>query len=1405
MSIVRRSGTLLACLLAVAVFPTDPASAQSVLGNPQTLTGGEEVSTRVLAAGDANGDGTQDVTWLLDNTLRMASGTGTGNFSAPMTIPSGLPSGELGPELASADLNADGLLDVVVGPADGAFIGIVGLGNAATGYDIQTIALERAWGSWPFLADADDDGDLDIYLTRRGLTLFQNDGAAAFTLVDDFDGAVTQERNSIGVGDLDGDGRADLVMPAIDGDHPGLDIAYIGARPVTGLPGITSISVQPSLLQPGYVVRLADLENDGDLDIVLHGRSTVAEGAVIQVLRNEGARTFSELPPVKTLDRTGDLSVDMLLTDLDQDGLLDAVLGCAEEACRTVLVHHGEGLGALGPKQSVPVLGAVRRLEAIDVDCDGDPDIVGGANDDGVMVVLNYGARTYEDQAYPFVAGYDIAAAAVNGDSAPDLLGFDSVGVDVSLGMGCGVGPIQACTLSPPAANAGDDIVACGQPGERQQIELSGLLSAGGRPLARFCWETTNGLFSQSGDVVYCAQGPSATLELPTVAGREEATVTLTVTDFQGCSDSDTAVVATESEPVVQEARASSATACQGDFVSFIGRAADIFSPILTYGWDFDISEDTDGDNDPGNDIDASVDAVSGGLGVVAHQYLTPGDRIARMIVLGNGECLATADVPIRIVSAPRITSVSGAGLTCPGRSGSFSVGQTGGTQPLLYSWDFDTAVDTDGNGNPADDSEAVERNPTHAYDTPGEKTVRVTVLGAGGCSDSREIRVIVAEPPAGDFRVASPVCGTTVVSFEDDSEGPPPLTATWDFGDGSPLIAGLTATHVFPGPGSYTVTETVRDGNGCTTRVLKTVTIADVDLNLISTQIFDGQDGTDSEGNANGFGEPGETIQLAFSARNEGNDTVTDLVGRVSVVSPLSGVTIVDGAADFPSINGGGTASSISPHLRLRLDETLSCGTSVLLDVELLGFGSDACADSQRVSLTVGLPALTLHASEAPVTESGGRSLTPSAAYGEDHHATVFTDDSSGVPQVFFVRHLFDGPRVLPAVLLSESGMAATAPRLVWNPTQREFGVTWRRVRPDGDSRVVFARVTKTGQVIGETVELGDTEVGEPDVTWTGSEWVVAWPSGPEWTLNAIKARMLDALARPISPVLDVSDDGLDHENVRLQSTGGTWQAAFTGREGDSGPVGLQVRTFVTGATDELIAIADRLIAGVREEPAGSAVLAGRYLLSWSTAGQTVQVMMLDAGGSVLTQEAAGSGIQPAIAAGPDFAVLAYSLNGEVFTRGIAQTGALFSRVVTLSGGVGTSDRPTISASPQGLFMVLWQDSRRLEQTSDEIYGAVIVPVGDPNCTVSGLGDLSPQPNGDGVVNVGDVVLLLRVAVGLEPITPELLLRGDVAPGIREGNLHRVIGDGEINVGDVIVLLDVSVGNIRLTPTASP
>ena len=66
-------------------------------------------------------------------------------------------------------------------------------------------------------------------------------------------------------------------------------------------------------------------------------------------------------------------------------------------------------------------------------------------------------------------------------------------------------------------------------------------------------------------------------------------------------------------------------------------------------------------------------------------------------------------------------------------------------------------------------------------------------------------------------------------------------------------------------------------------------------------------------------------------------------------------------------------------------------------------------------------------------------------------------------------------------------------------------------------------------------------------------------------------------------------------------------------------------------------------------------------------------------------------------------------------------------------------------------------------------------------------LGDV----NGDGCVDIRDALALLRISMGLDPVTAEVLAHGDVAPlisGVPQP-------DGKINLGDVVVLLRKVVG----------
>jgi len=77
--------------------------------------------------------------------------------------------------------------------------------------------------------------------------------------------------------------------------------------------------------------------------------------------------------------------------------------------------------------------------------------------------------------------------------------------------------------------------------------------------------------------------------------------------------------------------------------------------------------------------------------------------------------------------------------------------------------------------------------------------------------------------------------------------------------------------------------------------------------------------------------------------------------------------------------------------------------------------------------------------------------------------------------------------------------------------------------------------------------------------------------------------------------------------------------------------------------------------------------------------------------------------------------------------------------------------------------------------------------------------GDVAPLGNRDGKVNVGDSLVCLRFALGLETPTQEDMTHGDVAP--LDSN-NQPNPDGQINVGDALVILRMALGIIdQVTP----
>jgi len=216
------------------------------------------------------------------------------------------------------------------------------------------------------------------------------------------------------VADLDNDGDLDII---IANEHrPNILLINNGSGKFSN----ESAERIPQVNHDSEDIGIADFDNDGDLDIII-----VSEDDQINELYfNNGDGTFSDegtrLPVTGT-------SNSVVIYDINNDGSIDVLIG--NNGQNKVLINDGNGQFLDETVERFGIYNDVTQdLTLADIDNDGDMDVL-VANEDNNRILINDGKGFYKDESAARIPYRDSAeesrevdAADIDGDGDLDLL-----------------------------------------------------------------------------------------------------------------------------------------------------------------------------------------------------------------------------------------------------------------------------------------------------------------------------------------------------------------------------------------------------------------------------------------------------------------------------------------------------------------------------------------------------------------------------------------------------------------------------------------------------------------------------------------------------------------------------------------------------------------------------------------------------------------------------------------------------------------------------------------------------------------------------------------------------------------------------------------------------------------------
>lgn len=295
-------------------------------GPPQLQFPGAGHDSEDVSIADFDGDGVLDVIIVAEDDVKFGRtqvheylrGLGGARYER---VRPGLPDMEAD-AVAHADLDGDGDLDLILAGAGqdrlllndgrGDFVDVTA--DHLPPEDKVTQDVE--------IADLDGDGDLDAVLGQEGgHALWRNDGHGRFTDASDrLPAPGNVEARKVTPADVDGDGDLDLYFSHVGWqERAPQDHLLIN----DGSGRFTNETARRIPVETGttLVARFADLDGDGDLDLVR------GEHGPLTVWANDGAGVFTDVSDAVLPNRAEGPNIALALADFDGDGRTDIYVG----------------------------------------------------------------------------------------------------------------------------------------------------------------------------------------------------------------------------------------------------------------------------------------------------------------------------------------------------------------------------------------------------------------------------------------------------------------------------------------------------------------------------------------------------------------------------------------------------------------------------------------------------------------------------------------------------------------------------------------------------------------------------------------------------------------------------------------------------------------------------------------------------------------------------------------------------------------------------------------------------------------------------------------------------------------------------------------------------------------------